>query len=69
MKGCKLCCKWAASLEGKEGGWKEQGRKRWRETQKHSLGADQVLLLIGPSVCVCVPTVGIGYGCHDCQCY
>lgn len=44
--------------EKKEGericGWKEQWRKRWRETQKHSLGADQVQLLIGVNVCECV---------------
>lgn len=40
--------------EKKEGericGWKEQ----WREIQKHSLGADQVQLLIGVNVCECV---------------
>ena len=44
-------------------GQKMQGRKRWRETQKRSLGTDQVQLLIGLSVCV--RAVGIGYGCLD----
>lgn len=64
MAGCKWVAKHQGKEERKEGrkeggricGWKERGRKRWREIQKHSLGADREQLLIGVSVCARVCT-------------
>lgn len=59
--------KWEDSLVGRggregEGEGGGGGRQRWRETLKHSQGADQALLLIRLSVCA--SAVGIGRDCR-----
>lgn len=55
--------KWEDTLVGRGAGERGGGgRQRWRETLKHSLGADQALLLIRLSVCA--SAVGIGRDCR-----